>query len=269
MIHKFFTNNVPSRYTVDNLLAVFDSTELPASTYHPDRWFVVNDHDDYYHLTSSSYRYDLSWYCNISNTQFAKNIDADGYPCVRRESSNSNPWSLSRTSNTPPNTQYLSSLMLNNQFTVQMTCTFEEFVNYRGLFGLHQAGNYDGIIGGQYEDGYVKFGVYSKNSDGRATAYTVSVPKASMPSQYTRFNWALTINGTSIKLYFNGILYNSITKPTNVSFSTSLGCTLGYAYVGANRFTKSNFYSILLYNKELSSNEVYTNFFVDKRKYGL
>ena len=264
MIHKFLINSVSARYTVDSLLAVFDSTELPASIYYPDRWFAVNDHDFYYQMNSSNYRYDLNWYCSTSNTQFAKNIDANGYPSARRESNNSNYWFLSRGATVPPNTQYLSSLMLNNQFTIQMTCTFEEFKNYRGMFGLYQAGNYDGIIGGQYENGYVKFGVFSGG-----TAYTINATTAKIQELGTKFNWALTINGTSIKLYFNGILYGSTTKPTNVSFSSSLACTLGCAWGSNERFTKSNFYSVLLYNKELSSNEVYLNFFVDKRKYGL
>ena len=259
MIHKFLTNT-PNRYSLYGLLAVFDATELPASSTSLNKWYAVNDHDHYYYIHGPNYIYTWNWNCSTSNSQFSLYTDSNGCKGARRLSSNTNYWFLQNTSTNI----YLASLMNSNQFSIQMTCTYEDFTSYKGMFGLHQSGNDDGVIGGQYESGYVKFGIFSGG-----TAYTVNIATANMPTAGTRFNWALTCNNKLISLYINNELKGTVSTPNNISLSSTLGVTLGCAYGSSNRFTSSTFYSVLLYNKALSTSEISHNYFVDKRRFKL
>lgn len=252
MIHKFLFNNThnQTRYTTTGLKAIFNTNGLNTSWWYAD--------GDPYYASLDNYITNLHWYSGV--TEFVVYTDANGYQgCRFVYGVNTVPKTLHDQSSSA-----IALSWLGTEFTFQVTCTYERFDSYAGMFGLHQVGNYDGLIGGQYESGNVKFGIYSGDS-----AYTIDVPTANMPAAGTRFNWALVCSGKSIKLYKDGIYINESVTPNNITLSSTLNITLGCSHNGVTRFTTSTFYDVLLYKKALSADDIYSNYYVDKLRYGL
>lgn len=78
----------------------------------------------------------------------------------------------------------------------------------------------------------------------------------------------LTWDGTTQKMYINGDLKNSdslSTTPQNFSTTTSFGDYVSLTY----RMIQGNLYSIKVYNKALSANEVLQNYNATKGRFGL
>ncbi len=164
----------------------------------------------------------------------------------------------------------------NQSFTIQMTCTYENFAsNYRGILGMGRAiSGGTGLLLGQYQNGNVVWGIFPYTTS--SNSVVVPVTPANIPSG--KFNWTFvydnSTNGTggSITLYFNGISKGTTNLTLGIPpFSTTAdsiqGVSLGYAYNDTNRFMNGQIYSLLIYNRVLTLEEIKHNYLHDQIKY--
>lgn len=156
-------------------------------------------------------------------------------------------------------------------FTIQMTCTYEEFTNWCAIMGMCQSYYPVGLSLGQYDNGKVGWGFYPVTVGTLQNQHVrVSIPTSSMP--IGKFNWCFVYKENKLYLYINGLLMDSTTMPAGWTWTTStgvgaLGISLGYNYQGGSRHFKGSIYSLLMYNEALTDIEVYNNYMVDKGKY--
>lgn len=153
-----------------------------------------------------------------------------------------------------------------NTITIQMTLTFEDLTNNKGIYGFHNPG-----IIAQYANGYIEFGYYPAGSP-----FAISVPA----STYFGANRIMNITHTLTpkpgnqkhinRLYINGKQYGVDQEINYIgTFSTVNPLGFGTSYNGDNRFMRGNIYNILLYNTALTPNEVYQNYLIDKFRFGI
>lgn len=164
---------------------------------------------------------------------------------------------------------------VNKSFSIQMTCTYEEFANYRGIMGLGRAtAGETGVILGQYQNGNLVWGIFPYTTS--SNSVWVSVPQAQIPSG--KFNWCFIYDkdanttGGAISLYINNIHKGTVALTGGApNFSTNIGdiygVSLGHAYHDANRFMKGKIYSLLVYETAITQEEFTNNYMIDKMKY--
>ncbi|MCK9476354.1 MAG: LamG domain-containing protein [Candidatus Muirbacterium halophilum] len=153
-----------------------------------------------------------------------------------------------------------------NTITIQMTLTFEDLTNNKGIYGFHNPG-----IIAQYVGGNIEFGYYPAGSP-----YAISVPATTYFGANRIMNIAHTLtpkpgNQKHInRLYINGKQYGVDQEINYIStFSTGNNLIFGTSYNATNRFMTGNIYNILLYNTALTSDEVYQNYLIDKFRFGI
>lgn len=153
-----------------------------------------------------------------------------------------------------------------NTITIQMTLTFEDLTNNKGIYGFHNPG-----IIAQYASGYIEFGYYPAG-----TPYAIKVPATTYFGANRIMNIAhtLTPKPGNLKhinrLYINGKQYGADQEINYIgTFSTGNSLVFGTSYNATNRFMTGNIYNILLYNTALTPNEVYQNYLIDKFRFGI
>jgi hypothetical protein len=106
--------------------------------------------------------------------------------------------------------------------------------------------------------------LYSRISNG-TTEYNASMPFANTSS----FNYAVgTYDGSSLKLYHNGLLVDSTSVSITITYSASYSFYIGsYGSVGFPMRGYIN--SVQLYNRTLTANEIKQNFDIFKTRFGL
>lgn len=155
-----------------------------------------------------------------------------------------------------------------NTITIQMTLTFEDLTNNKGIYGFHNPG-----IIAQYINNNIEFGYYPAGSP-----YAISVPATTYFGANKIVNIAHTLtpkpgnpdNPKHInRLYINGKQYGVDQEINYIgTFSNNL-LIFGTSYNATNRFMTGNIYNILLYNTALTPNEVYQNYLIDKFRFGI
>lgn len=153
-----------------------------------------------------------------------------------------------------------------NTITIQMTLTFEDLTNNKGIYGFHNPG-----IIAQYANSYIEFGYYPAGSP-----YAIKVPATTYFGVGRIMNIAhtLTPKPGNLKhinrLYINGKQYGADQEINYIgTFSTGNSLVFGTSYNATNRFMTGNIYNILLYNTTLTPNEVYQNYLIDKFRFGI
>lgn len=203
--------------------------------------------------------------------------DADGKPCASFNSAYPTYTAFLRLHYLGTTTKLSQRNLFNlgSSFTVQMTCTYEEFANYRGIMGLGRAiVGETGVIFGQYQNGNLVWGIFPYTTS--SNSVWVSVPQAQIPSG--KFNWCFIYDkdanttGGAISLYINNIHKGTVALTAGApNFSTNTGdlygVSLGHAYHDVNRFMKGKIYSLLIYGIAISQAEFTNNYMIDKRKY--
>lgn len=84
-------------------------------------------------------------------------------------------------------------------------------------------------------------------------------------------NWAVTCDGSSLKVYKNGVFLSQQSTPNQAGYASALNTlTIGVPnnYV-ANYLANMYFGSLLIYNKTLSAAEIAQNFNAQRRRYGI
>jgi len=79
---------------------------------------------------------------------------------------------------------------------------------------------------------------------------------------------ALTINGTVLKLYLDGILVSTISHTVG-SINSQYAIRLGYGPYSIDTIVNTKFYNSLIYNRPLNDNEILQNFKGLKGKFNL
>lgn len=158
--------------------------------------------------------------------------------------------------------QLLQSYFINT-ITIQMTLTFEDLTNYKGIYGYHNSG-----IIAQYENGYVKFGYYPAG-----TIYSVDIPASYFGTNIINIAHTLTPKVGNTKhisrVFINGKQYGT---DVEIDYKFTFGTQpllFGTSYPATNRFMKGNIYNILLYKTALTANEVYQNYLIDKFRFNI
>ena len=270
MIHKYLRNDY-NFYTGRGLLDYFITEDLTLNT---------------------STSFNLGWLSKVSdrcfwyrkgdnptiNQRVGCELDTDSIKCLKFRNGlypNDLPWwkfhdNIRAERIVPAIGNYLNTI----GFTIQMTCTYEQFSKWGAIMGMCLANYPVGLSLGQYDNGYVGWGFYPVTVNGVANQHVrVKIAASLIPS--VKFNWCFVYNiydGRSLRLYINGQEAGSANMPLNWSWTThtgagALGLSLGYNYDGANRHFKGNIYSLLMYNKALNNNEIYQNYMYDKQKY--
>lgn len=141
-----------------------------------------------------------------------------------------------------------------NNITISLVLTFESFVNYRGIYGLHNSG-----ILAQCEGGVIKIGYYPAGTNN-----AVSLPTSIFYSGgvYPKVHLTHTIeNGSINKVYINGKLYGQSTFGTTITQFAAQQFYIGKSYATTGRYMTGDIYNIALYNRALNANEVLQNYY--------
>jgi hypothetical protein len=104
-------------------------------------------------------------------------------------------------------------------------------------------------------------GIVAKSGGGTLLSYTT-------PTANLRQQWTLTFNGSTIKMFINGVLNASTTTASNntgLSNSLYMGT---YQNAGGENFV-GNISNCMIYNRVLSDIEITQNFDATKTRFGL
>jgi hypothetical protein len=101
---------------------------------------------------------------------------------------------------------------------------------------------------------------------------SVSVTNNNSVLQNTIYNVVSTYDGSSRRIYLNGILIVNDIWSTNPIYPTTgvIGTQIGaWTYPGFGRYFKGDIYQTLIYNRALSSSEVSQNFNATRARFGV
>ena len=129
------------------------------------------------------------------------------------------------------------------------------------LFGGNPGINHGPILTYSWANEQVLFSIYLNQA----------FPYATGVSQNTIYNVCGTFNKPTGKIYINGVKEAEGTKDYNVTYQdTTSGNRIGeWGYGGYQRNFNGQIYSVQVYNRELSSNEVLHNYNALKGRFGL
>lgn len=273
MLHKNYTQSNLA-YAGDSLIDEFTTDGLGVNgtlsswkSYNSDKAFTISLGSD---PTTQRIGCQLDD-DNIKCLMFRKGIYSNDLPWWRLHSNATSTRSLLK----------LGDYFTKENFSIQMTATFEVIGNWFSMLGLAYDNNPVGLMMGQSDGGLIGFGFFPVTVGGVANKH-VRVQINPLTIGTNKFNWAITYGETyhwqsgitegRLFLYINGASVGSVVMPVGWNFATAVstnvtGLSLGYAYYGANRHMQGNIYSLLTYNKMLSDDEVMNNYLIDKAKY--
>lgn len=272
MINKFY-NNIGDAYIGRGILDVFSSQGLASQALSASILSRI-----------SNRAFGVEGMIGSSSQRIGTDTDADGivYYAFRKGvyADDMIFYKLLNPDIAHPYVAKLNDYLTNIEFTIQMTCTYEQFSNYCGIMGIHKASNPVGLCLGQYENGRVYWGFFPVTINGSPNQpVRFSRTTAQMPTG--KFNWAfvydskysgLTGSTNNLFFYINGQSMGVMTMPSNWTWTNSTdietnALSLGYSYRSTNRNFKGNLYSLLIYNRALDNNEIKHNYEVDKVKF--
>jgi hypothetical protein len=157
---------------------------------------------------------------------------------------------------------YIStSYNLPNTFTISMAASFNPTTYWATIWGNESW---------TAEKGYVAYLKNASNIDIGSPSGQVTVPINDYNSVHI---WDFTVNGTNYVLYKDGVRVSSGTFIAPVGGVSTTGLYFGARHTnagtGSQDFGPGTYYSMRLYNRALSSDEVKINFSFLKTNYGL
>lgn len=99
-----------------------------------------------------------------------------------------------------------------------------------------------------------------------STAYILTIPH--IPSANTWYNIIFMYNGTAMTCYINGVLQATTTSVSITMNSTTHPVKIG-TYQNLNDFFKGNMNDVLIYNRALTTDEIYNLYNSTKHKYNI
>lgn len=152
-----------------------------------------------------------------------------------------------------------------NTFNIQGpgTLIFTQKYNFFNLIN-----NYSTIGIGNGSSAAIQIGIQAGVSSVWKYGGTVLLPY-NLPTVGTIQTMAVSFDGSNISIYINGVLNNSTTSAANQSGTGNLIMS-SYKIVSPDQqFVSMNMYSVQLYNRVLSANEVLQNYNATKGRFGL
>lgn len=135
-------------------------------------------------------------------------------------------------------------------------------VNYSGLWGNHGSGK--GVVGGQYANGSVSFGLY----DPDVPLYAPPSSTFSNGRKYAVTQVASDTSKTS-KTYKDGVLVASNTDVDVLLTYRNALTYIGAAHGDVGRSYNGTIHFLRVYNRPLTSAEIAHNYAIDKERFGL
>ena len=201
MIHKYLRNDY-NYYAGRGVLDYFTTEDLGFSILLG--WSSkISDRSFWYRMGDDT-----------TNQRVGLALDTDGIKCIKFRNGlypNDLPWWKFHTTSYNDRTVIPIGNYLNTTgFTIQMTCTYEQFSNWGAIMGMCQANYPVGLSLGQYDNGNVGWGFYPVTVNGVANQH-VRVAAPIIPN--VKFNWCFVYNQGTLSLYFNGYLVGTTTMP--------------------------------------------------------
>ena len=136
---------------------------------------------------------------------------------------------------------------LSSGYTMVLRFLPNSWTNYKGLFGLHDTGGENGIVGLQYQDGNIYFG--HRNNGNNSVAVSSS-------KLYTN-TWHVAIckfDGTYLYLYIDGTYIGKTSS--NTPLTSTGNVIIGKSYNSGDRFFYGKISDILLYKRAITDGEI-------------
>ena len=129
------------------------------------------------------------------------------------------------------------------------------------LFGGNPGYNHGPALSYDYNNEIIGWGIRINETYNLATGFT----------QDTIWNVCSTFGRPTLKTYRNGVLVDTDTQNTDITYQDSIaGNRIGeWGYGGFQRNFNGQIYSVQVYNRELSANEVLYNYNALKGRFGL
>ena len=151
------------------------------------------------------------------------------------------------------------------QITLEAWIYPTAFISYRGLISRIAS---SGAFGGWM--------IYTDGDSGNRLGFAVNVsgiwsvlPNIGSLSTNRWYHLTGTYDGSSMKIYVNGLQSNSVSKPGTIQYASSLNnLVIGWNTSGASYFP-GNISITKIYNRALSESEVLQNYNATKSRFGL
>jgi hypothetical protein len=150
---------------------------------------------------------------------------------------------------------------LPNTFTISMAASFNPTNYWATIWGNESW---------TAQKGYIAYFKNANNIDIGSPSGEVTVP---INDYNTVHIWDFTVNGTDFILYKDGVIFGTGTFTSPVSGVSSNGLYFGARHTnggtGAQDFGPGTYYSMRVYNRRLSADEIKTNFSFLRSSFGL
>jgi hypothetical protein len=150
---------------------------------------------------------------------------------------------------------------LPNTFTISMTASFNPTNYWATIWGNESW---------TAQKGYIAYFKNANNIDIGSPSGEVTVPINDFNTVHI---WDFTVNGTDFILYKDGVIFGTGTFTSPVSGVSSNGLYFGARHTnggtGAQDFGPGTYYSMRVYNRRLSADEIKTNFSFLRSSFGL